>query len=238
VPFTPANISGLSLWVKSDAGVYTDAGVTLATNGQTVRQWNDQSGNGNHLSQATSSQRPTYVTNVVNGMPELQSVAANSQLLFTNTNFPTPFTVFLVARKTALTNGRLLAGRNNDWLLGWWHTLARQAFWTNTVLLGGSVGEDPNRWWLYTGTYDGTTANVWENGTLFASVAGSFAGPNGLEVGGAQNTNGEPSDSGILEVAIYNRVLTTQERQNVDTYLAKRWLLFPTFNHGTKSRPR
>ncbi|HMW26649.1 MAG TPA: hypothetical protein PKC51_08420, partial [Ferruginibacter sp.] len=37
----PGNI----LWLKADAGAYSDAGITPAVNGQTVQQWNDQSGN-------------------------------------------------------------------------------------------------------------------------------------------------------------------------------------------------
>lgn len=67
--FSPSDIAGLRLWLKADAGAYTDAGVTLATNGQTVQQWNDQSGNGNHATQGTAGSRPTYVTAIVNSLP-------------------------------------------------------------------------------------------------------------------------------------------------------------------------
>jgi len=41
-PFSPANLSGLSLWLKSDAGV--------TTSGSNVTAWADQSGNGNNCS--------------------------------------------------------------------------------------------------------------------------------------------------------------------------------------------
>lgn len=46
----------------ADRGVYSDAGTTLAVNSDPVRQWNDQSGNGYHLSQATLGLRPTLNT--------------------------------------------------------------------------------------------------------------------------------------------------------------------------------
>src|SRR5580692_2641587 len=65
----PPAVSGLQLWLKADAGVYSDAGTTLATNGQTVQQWNDQSGNGRHATQATSGNRPTYNTGKFNSLP-------------------------------------------------------------------------------------------------------------------------------------------------------------------------
>jgi hypothetical protein len=52
------------LWLKADAEVYNDAGTTLATDGETVQQWNDQSGSSHNVSQATSGSRPTFKTGV------------------------------------------------------------------------------------------------------------------------------------------------------------------------------
>lgn len=46
-PFTPLSLTNLYAWYKADAGVFSDAGVTPATNGQDITaagQWNDQSG--------------------------------------------------------------------------------------------------------------------------------------------------------------------------------------------------
>ncbi len=71
--FSPSDIVGLQLWLKADAGAFNDAGVTLATNGQTVRQWNDQSGNGNNFSQATEANKMTYSTGQQNGLPGIVS---------------------------------------------------------------------------------------------------------------------------------------------------------------------
>jgi hypothetical protein len=69
----PSNLAAnLVAWYKADAGVYHDAGVTLATNGQTVWQWNDQSGNGYHLVQATSAKRPTLTTAGIGGNRSIQ----------------------------------------------------------------------------------------------------------------------------------------------------------------------
>lgn len=42
--------------------MYSDAGVTPAVAGGSVQQWNDQSGSGNNVSQATASNRPKYNT--------------------------------------------------------------------------------------------------------------------------------------------------------------------------------
>jgi hypothetical protein len=57
---------------KADAGVFNDAGATLATNTQSVRQWNDQSGNGKNFGETVAGQRPTFRTSIMNGFPTVR----------------------------------------------------------------------------------------------------------------------------------------------------------------------
>ncbi|MCB0110433.1 MAG: DUF642 domain-containing protein, partial [Caldilineaceae bacterium] len=52
--------NGLMHWVRADMDVYSDSGTTAAVDGDSVAQWNDQSGSLLDLSQATTGQRPTY----------------------------------------------------------------------------------------------------------------------------------------------------------------------------------
>lgn len=53
--------TNLRAWYRADANAYSNAGTTLCANNTTVRQWNDQTGNAFHLSQATSGDRPTWL---------------------------------------------------------------------------------------------------------------------------------------------------------------------------------
>lgn len=53
--FTPTSLSGCVLWLRADLGV------TL--NGSTVSAWADQSGSGNHVSQGTAANQPTFTAN-------------------------------------------------------------------------------------------------------------------------------------------------------------------------------
>src|SRR5688572_4090967 len=55
-----------ALWIKADAGTST------TTNGASVSLWQDASGNGNNVSQATVAQQPLYATSVMNGYPAIQ----------------------------------------------------------------------------------------------------------------------------------------------------------------------
>jgi hypothetical protein len=84
-PFTPASLPGLIGWYKADAGVFSDAGITPATNGGTIQQWNDQSGHGNNLLQATSASRPTYTTGALNSLPVIDNPSA--MFMQTNSSF-------------------------------------------------------------------------------------------------------------------------------------------------------
>ena len=47
-------------WYRANAGAFSDAGTTPANSGDGVYQWNDQSGAGNHLTQATAGNRPAH----------------------------------------------------------------------------------------------------------------------------------------------------------------------------------
>lgn len=66
---TVFQLSDVTLYAEYDADndVYNDAGSTLATDGQTVQEIHDQTGNGRHITQATGSAQPTLQTNEVNG---------------------------------------------------------------------------------------------------------------------------------------------------------------------------
>ena len=65
------NSSSNVMWLSGDGTAFSDSGITPATSGQTVRIWNDRSGNGNNAFQNTAVNRPIYRTNVSNGMPAL-----------------------------------------------------------------------------------------------------------------------------------------------------------------------
>lgn len=66
------NASNNALWLKADSGTYTDAGITPATNGELIRQWNDASGNNRHAIQTTSGNKPLFETSADNGMPAIK----------------------------------------------------------------------------------------------------------------------------------------------------------------------
>jgi hypothetical protein len=86
--------STLKLWLRGDLGI------TL--NGGDVSAWADQSGNGQHFTQATGAQQPLYVASGISSMPSVAFTAANNDFL-ASTGFPalTAGHVFIVMQSIA-----------------------------------------------------------------------------------------------------------------------------------------
>lgn len=96
------SISGYySLGIK----IHFDAALGITQTGRGVSQWNDQSGNGNHLVQATDANRPLYVTgDTPSGSPCVHFDAASTQLakLSGATNASAAaYTLFFVVKRLA-----------------------------------------------------------------------------------------------------------------------------------------
>lgn len=105
VPVLTPDDAALSLkwWLKADAEVYKDAGVTLAVDGDLVQQWSDQSISSIDVS--NTSGKPTYKTGQVNGKPAVQfSGAQRLRNLAAVPSTVTDNMFFGVVVKTTVTN--------------------------------------------------------------------------------------------------------------------------------------
>jgi len=62
--FSQISRHGLSLWLKADAGITTNAG--------SVTEWKDQSGNDHHATVTPSLNAPQYLEKEINGRPAVR----------------------------------------------------------------------------------------------------------------------------------------------------------------------
>lgn len=229
----PGGIStGLVMWVKADTGVYTDAGTTLATNGQTVQQWNDQTTGGLHFTQSTAGARPTYQTNQQNGLPGITfdnsgtaDFMANASLVAT-----TARTIFFVGKSTAAATGdEGFFGNHED----------------ASVIDPSAFGTDGS--WAYYGTsafgygfQTGTniapaiiTLNYADVSNLTPRMSGvavstfnpidAYSTTNGMGLGARNAAGSTPKDCQIYEFIVFNRSLTADEITSVESYLSSKW---------------
>lgn len=93
--WTPAQIT-TALWLDA-----ADASTVNTVSGA-VSQWNDKSGNGNHVAQSQSDLRPVVASNVLNSKPIIRFDGSNDRLETASALFTTP--IFGVYSVTANRN--------------------------------------------------------------------------------------------------------------------------------------
>ena len=106
------------------AGLTINFPVGTYTNGDNykgvISQWSDQSGNGNHYVQSSSTAAPFYELTAYNGKPDLHFASGATWMTCTSlilgTGNDTPFSVFIAASVDAVTGNRVLFGMGNTGL--------------------------------------------------------------------------------------------------------------------------
>lgn len=96
--------AGNILWLKADIGVFRDNSITPTPYGDLVQVWEDQSGNGNHFSQPTSSFRPQLVIQpaLFCGKPSIRFDVSRRTYLASALKSSGSKTVFIVFKVNAL----------------------------------------------------------------------------------------------------------------------------------------
>lgn len=96
--YTPDQIPGLTLWLKADA-------ITGLNDGDAVSSWLDSGTGANNATNAgAAGTKPTYKTNIINGLPVLRFDGGDGLTVANAGNFDLPvYTIFLVAQKTSGT---------------------------------------------------------------------------------------------------------------------------------------
>ncbi|WP_165920183.1 LamG-like jellyroll fold domain-containing protein [Chthoniobacter flavus] len=212
--------NSLSFWFKAGAGVVPDAS-------QKVQSWLNFGANGGSATQVTAGSRPSIVSNAFpNGQPSLQ---------FNGSNFlqggPSGFsgnklTIFAVTKGTNYQS--LVRLQQSGYIVYPWSS--SQNTQTNQVFIvsndggtgnGVNTGLVANQWNIGAAIFDGgNQMSCFNNGLLVAQrVAGAANLPSDSLMLGAYNGNAEFLNAQVAEVLIYNRALSSTEREAVETYL-------------------
>lgn len=240
----------LELWLKADDQAYTNTGTTLATDGQTIREWHDQSSEGTDVTQTTGSLRPTFLDN------STDNFNYNPTLGFTNDHL-------ISAAGGVFANGTSYSDislyyvyrddddNNFDWLL-YEGTSGLDRFSVSMNWAGGTSMDldirTGNRKNLATATYTpentinfvsfnsstSSTYGVSSNRRQALLVNGgeastdnafsAFTGTNTQFYVGDQETGGDASNSpftgDLAEVIIFTSAMSLADRNQVESYLA------------------
>jgi hypothetical protein len=225
----PDDIANLVVWLKSDTGVYSDAGTTPAVADDPVQQWNDQSGSGNHFTQATLANRPLYKTAVVNSLPALRYDATNDSLSSTLTRgLGGTYFIVYCHNGAGSANRRGLVGGNN-WLIGPYG--GQHSFYGGGGFVANTDAPVTQNVFVAATARQSTSAGAdgkfWVNAVDKTDTPANSTGGPGANFGtGAANPFVEPLDGDIAEVIAYSRELSDGEVDDVHAYLQTRYGLW------------
>jgi hypothetical protein len=212
-------MTGLKLWVRADVDTWQDAGFTTAASADSdpVAGWKDQSGNANHVTQATSTKRPLLKLNIQNGLPALLFDGVDDYLINTSFTQNQPDMIFVVGRSLD-GFGRFVDGQSTEQMVG-------NFGGGNLILYAGTVLSDGAMitvWQAISAIFNGANSFIYQNGSQVANGDAGASPLSQLSIGiGAGLAN--PLNGYVGEVLVYD---STSDRQNVENYL-NRWFAAP-----------
>jgi hypothetical protein len=242
--FDPRTIPGCVLWLDAldSTTLYSDTGgTTLATPGGAVARWNDKSGSSNYVSQSTAGNRPT-LSNIPssNAYPSLYFPGTSTNLTSISNNPQSgnlSRTVFFI-QHVPNTSSRFMTG-----------TGSHSGGTPPTAFGMDNLPGNPILWAPYVYTAADNTFAVQLTGTrcvyaYYDSALSQIGGGYDFSVSNTKSTTlnttatpwyfGNRPDGGgattsyLCEMLLYNSALTTDQRQQVEGYLAAKWGLRAT----------
>ena len=216
--FEPHLIAGCDLWLDAQ-DIFGNG--TVPTGGATISTWYDKSGAGNNL---TGVNAPTYSTNAVN--------LSGTAYLSNATPTDSPTTLFFVYNANSGNLGPLFCSQAaadiNGFFPNWattglmYITQADGAWYSATAILPNQQVNIATV--QYSG--NGSAINVWYNSSNIISTTQTGTITRSTFVLGARLNNGGNTNyfqGQFYEVIAYNQALGTTKRNQIETYLAKKW---------------
>ena len=222
MPFSPSDISGLKVWLKADVG----AG---SSNNDPVGTWSDQSGGGHDFTQSNGSNKPTFKTNIRNGLPVVRFADSTAQSLDggdLSALFSSGASVFAAANGTNGVNHQMIYEHQNQ--DSWWQFGGAGYFGT---FRNGRLSNTPssgfsNGWHVWSLTAaSGGAYKVWFDGTNMINQASGWTFQAGnAHIIGRNRQNSETDNQDIGEIIVYDSALNDTDRGLVEQYLNDRWI--------------
>lgn len=220
----PASIKGLQLWLDA-----TDNS-SLILNGSSLSQWNDKSGNGRNATKfGSSATNAVYNATGFNNLPAIQmNTGQGLSAPMPSGTIVSGISVFVIFQKNGATNQyETIVSRQRDDGSNYCAPIDTY----NAVRTQGGNHFQGSSFNLQSATnlnlFSFTVApNLWDEYVNGSSVFRANITPNFDDVGSnffhiGTRPGGETNFTGVIsEVIVYNKVLTSRERQFNEGYLA------------------
>lgn len=233
-PVINSNTTGLQSWY--DGSDITQFKPTDPSNGTGITQWTDKSAFAHNASPSGGGTgvRPTYQTNVLNGLSVVRFDGLTQNLTINPVSWisGSGFTILLVAKASANTNIHPITSTDQDGLKIF-HSASKWGIKTAGGTGISTLSVDTGSFHTFTFIYDGTQANndtrlkfrydrqdyaLTFTGTVSSSLA---AGTNQFNIG--FDLSGSYFKGDVAEMTLFSRTLAPYEISNVENYLKTHW---------------
>lgn len=230
--FSPTALEGLVLWLDaSDLNSFNNGSVS---DGDRVSTWSDKSGGGNHATQ-NGNARPLLRFNGLNERAVVEFDGADDVLVVANESrfdFQTQMTAVVVASSDQFDTDwqALLTKGDNTWRIQRQQGTDRMSFSTTTSANDNNMPMT-SAWPQQTFQrilvdYNSGTKRLFLDNTLNATGTHGSAlrrDNRAVWLGSNAERTGRGWDGHVAEVLVFSRVLTEQERLDLDAWLVRRW---------------
>ena len=209
--FSPLDLSPV-LWLDaSDTSTITEVGGA-------VSQWDDLSGNGNDVVQATAALQPTTGTRTLNSLNVIDFQDDGMNVTFSS-SISQPNTIIIVleqdlTQSASFFDGSTAAARN---LGGTLTTTYRML--SDTTITGGTTDTDPH---ILRFLFNGASSTLHVDGVGVISGNSGAEGIAGFTVGNNYPFTGNFTGA-IAEVIVVDGTLTAGQISDTESYLANKW---------------
>lgn len=208
----------LWLWAGNSASVIL--------NGSTVSQWNDLSGNGNNVSQATAAKQPTFISSsaAYNNQPVLSFTGATPTFLTGTLTAQVlqPFTAYGVWESDNTSNVVCINSSSPSCTPLGSGAVGTQQYYTFAGTVLSSVGATSNTPNVVCTVTNGATSAIYVNNSQLASNTGTASTSNfgvGLGIGGISPNGSNAMTGNIGTVMLYKGSHTAIQRQKIFQFL-------------------
>ena len=202
------------------------SGITTTSTANTdfVSAWADQSGNSRNVSPIDAS--PTYNSSVINSKPaiDFSSTALSGPIGF---NFANDNTLFIVFKARNVTAGALWGQGDGEFIAALTGGYTQISNYNVEGVVTSNTSSSVNITYLFASRNSSHNFIIYLNGNQTGSASyNSFTGVSTSQIIGADANVDYSYDGYISEIIVYNRAVTTPERQQVEAYLNTKYAIY------------
>lgn len=245
--------TNIALWLRADLEVFSDAGSTAAVDGNNVGQWDDQSSPADNGSESNLGGggpiEPTFQTNEINFNPVLNFSdpgSTNASYIETSSNTVSGDMTLISLFKTGQSDGTANDFVNSPALIGasetssdldyglgmdngtlWVHANSTAAAVTFDAETSGTFNDTQPHFVTATRTQSSGAITIYVDANSEATGTGSttaLTASTSFGIGNHSDGDTQAQYAGdIAETIVFSSVLTSDERNRVETYLSLKY---------------